>query len=974
MTPWPRFEFHRLVEIPRLEQRDGEAQPSEQRRRDAVRPLLASLLGAHVGLLGADEPAPALLSAWVRPRGEKRLHLLVGGRPSFPPAARERIDKRMRQVSFPPGAIAEDVSLDEAGAMLERFGSWVPCAGRPDALWAPKDGQSGRSIGRRGSFAQHVAHLGGAFTWLVLAEPLRPQVLKPELDLLMNQILPLSRAQVGEEHRIAHERKQARYRELSRAQAGGAWRIRVLVGSEQPELAATAAGILCSSADLDELPYVLSPAGPPVSLERALGAHVTDDYGGSTAFTASSELLEALIRPPDRELPGMRLVEPHTFDVSPEMSDDESGVPLPLGSVLDVAHTEVGQLLLHPDSLNRHTFVCGATGSGKSQTIRHLLTEATMAGLPWLAVEPAKAEYRLMAARLAGTGHDVIVIRPGDPDAPPAGFNPLKPAPGFALQTHADLLRALFLAAFEAQEPFPQVLAAALTRCYQELGWDLTLGKPVPGRQPRWPTLADLQRVAALVVNEIGYGKEIADNVQGFIRVRLGSLRMGTTGRFFEGGHPLDFEKLRRRNVVLQIQDIGDDQDKAFFMGAILIQLTEHLRARADRDGEDTASRPLEHLTVIEEAHRLLRRAEPGTAGPAAHAVEMFASLLAEVRAYGEGLIIAEQIPSKLTEDVIKNTAVKIVHRLPAADDREAVGATMNVDKPQSRFLVTLVRGEAAVFTDGMDRPLLVRVANGTEAERTAARAFAPVTELIGSRSPTCDAACLAQPCTLTQMRGAQLLLDQRRWLSVWAELTVLAHLAGCPTPMIDQAQLATLDATVTGRLLHCACSHAVDSAVAVRSAMLQADVAPADLQAHCIDVLTRQLARASVADGCGYGEPQYLSRPHRWLQVLDALEEDLDADGTHPDTALWEQRFLCRIPGATRREQYDAVSQWKKLTLDDEPASRDTITFGTSRPSALEAAIGGTVGDSGWRQRVHHALEPFSHVGWALDYLMPEA
>lgn len=137
-------------------------------------------------------------------------------------------------------------------------------------------------------------------------------------------------------------------------------------------------------------------------------------------------------------------------------------------------------------------------------------------------------------------------------------------------------------------------------------------------------------------------------------------------GRFFEGGHPLSFDALCRNNVVLQIEDFGDDADKAFFMGSVLMRLSEHLR-------EDP--RPgLSHLTVIEEAHRLLRRSEPGTAGAAAHAVEMFAAMLAEMRAYGEGLIIAEQIPSKLTPDVIKNTAVKIVHRLPAEDDRDSVG------------------------------------------------------------------------------------------------------------------------------------------------------------------------------------------------------------------------------------------------------------------------------------------------------------
>jgi hypothetical protein len=226
--------------------------------------------------------------------------------------------------------------------------------------------------------------------------------------------------------------------------------------------------------------------------------------------------------------------------------------------------------------------------------------------------------------------------------------------------------------------------------------------------EPGYPALEDLQATAVQVVEEIGYGREITDNVRGFVTVRISSLRLGTTGRFFQGGHPLDFTRLLDRNVVFEIEDTGDDRDKAFLMGTVLIRLAEHLRLRQRAEG---ASAPrLRHLSVFEEAHRLLRQ-PPGTGGgAAAHAVEMFAGLLAEIRAYGEGLIIAEQIPAKLVPDVIKNTAVKIVHRLPAADDRQVVGATMNLTESQSAYLVTLTPGEAAVFTDGMDYPLLTRM------------------------------------------------------------------------------------------------------------------------------------------------------------------------------------------------------------------------------------------------------------------------
>ncbi|MEU5244329.1 hypothetical protein AB0G81_09490 [Streptomyces asoensis] len=110
------------------------------------------------------------------------------------------------------------------------------------------------------------------------------------------------------------------------------------------------------------------------------------------------------------------------------------------------------------------------------------------------------------------------------------------------------------------------------------MGWGLTLSEPVfPGSEPRYPTLGDLEHTVLEVVSDIGYGKEVADNVQGFIKIRLAGLRFGTTGRFLEGGRPLDFGELLKRNVVFEIEDVGDDKDKAFLMGSILIRLFEYL-------------------------------------------------------------------------------------------------------------------------------------------------------------------------------------------------------------------------------------------------------------------------------------------------------------------------------------------------------------------------------------------------------------
>ncbi|MFK4085205.1 ATP-binding protein [Kribbella sp. NPDC020789] len=962
------IDFHRLVQVPAPELAGEAARPSgEEPDR-----LLAAIAGAHAELLaagpGSDGQRPILCSAWLKAPGAARMQFLVGGRPGFPPAARpdDELPKGTpRPMLFPPGATAIAVPELEAMSRLESLRYWVPCRGVPDTLWSPDPAKKAAPAVRRGAFERYAAHLGSPYGWLVIAEPLGPEELRPELDRLVAEILPLTRTEVGEAKRIELERKQGRHRELSRAQFGGSWRIHVLVGGDEAGKALSTAATLCSAAELDGLPYVLSPGPRAMPLATALQA------ADEVAVVAGSDLVVALCRPPEQELPGLRVVDRHTFDLTQEDAVEAAAPPLELGQVLDRTGAEVGPATVSRQTLNRHTFVCGATGAGKSQTVRHLLTEATRNDLRWLAVEPAKAEYARMATRLTGLGAEVIVIRPGDPKVAPAGFNPLEPAKGFPLQTHIDLLRALFLAAFESHEPFPQILSTALVRSYEELGWDLTLSEPVDKRaKPRYPTLGDLQRVAGQVVADIGYGKEAAADVSGFIKVRLSSLRLGTTGRFFEGGHPLQFDQLRRHNVVLEIENVGDDADKAFLMGAVLIQLSEYLRMR---DKENAGkSRALDHLTVIEEAHRLLRRTEPGSAGPASKAVEMFASLLAEVRAYGEGLIIAEQIPGKLTPEVIKNTAAKIVHRLPAQDDRDAVGATMNLDEPQSRYVVTLEPGDAAYFTDGMDRPVLIHVPDGTTLEESADVRTAPVDALIKRRSASCGPSCQATACTLREMRTAQHTLQTHSWLTLWAELTVLAHLTGNNTPAIDLNGVPPIDSLLDSqRLFGCAVSHAVDAAIAARSSVLHPAADPELLAIHCCQSMQEVLAGSTSREACGFHGMYFLAEHYRPLEALAVLRTAEPGPVRHPRTAEWEEALGMRLPGDDVAGQTEFLkARWNRIVADQ--VRCDAVTFGTAYPSTIESVIGGSRNTEGWGELVRRAVEPLG-APWAVGHLIPQ-
>jgi hypothetical protein len=158
---------------------------------------------------------------------------------------------------------------------------------------------------------------------------------------------------------------------------------------------------------------------------------------------------------------------------------------------------------------------------------------------------------------------------------------------------------------------------------------------------------------------------------------------------------------------VLELEEIGDDDEKAFVIGILLSRLYEHWRSEGLRP--DT---PLRHVVVIEEAHRLLANVRfdpnPEVANTRGKAVETFVNMLSEVRAYGQGFIVVEQIPSKLAPDVVKNTNIMVMHRTVSGEDRLVLADATNMTEEQAGMLATLTVGQAAVFSEGDDRPILV--------------------------------------------------------------------------------------------------------------------------------------------------------------------------------------------------------------------------------------------------------------------------
>lgn len=942
---------------------------------------------------------PAVLSAaqrdrpfvigWLSRGSGAPLELITNAGPLSPPRQPRRSTDLPDHPSGPqpllfPGG-ARGVRLDEEYLADLADLVWTPCPGRQ----APPLGSKGREFDpdelKRPTLFEStlVTLMSRPFGWLVVAEP--TDLLDAEVAHLRTQLNVLRQyGDASERSRFDAERAERRMQELDAFREAGLWNVRVLAGGATAEELRQIAPVLVGSVEMSHHPYRLrSSHGAAYALTEALAITMQDPADGAAApFAATAGALAALAGLPRREVPGVRVLDSGFFDVTSESDGAGNaageGGELLLGEILDGQDRGVGSFRVPLATLNRHAFVTGATGSGKSQTVRHMLEQLSRARIPWLAIEPAKSEYAAMAGRVT---EPVTVINPSAPDGVPFSVNPLEPEPGYPVQAHIDMVRALFMAAFDAEEPFPQIMSLALQRVYEATGWDVVTGGAVPGSDvpPSVPTLEQLQQHAMDVIKEIGYGREVQADVEGFISLRLRSLRVGSAGRFFEGGHPADIGGLLERNVVLAIEDVANDEDKAFLMGTLIIRIVEHLRMRARRE----RSTGLRHVIVIEEAHRLLRDRGHGRAST--HAVELLAGLLAEIRAYGEGIVVAEQIPTKLVTDVVKNTALKVVHRLPAEDDRRLVGAAMNLSDEQSRHVVSLQPGAAAVFADGMDRPLRVRVPLGESREKVLP---GPPPPIRGRRSAACGAQCrTGQACTLVELREADVLAGAQEWawLRIWCDTVVLAFVTNRPLPGVPRALSAAWN-ELPARRRECLLATLIERCVQRRAWSLRTWFDPSLLTEKAAETATRLLAgldSGGERPGASWVIPQV-----RWLHEVERLfPYGHPAPNPRSPAPPMEYALFRQSPGTTgdlghtellghrakalrhhplsMEVEHNRELAWRVILGDDESESvqRDILTVAIGVEAAARIRhVGQTMG-AGWLEGV---------LSWPRRFVLP--
>lgn len=370
---------------------------------------------------------------------------------------------------------------------------------------------------------------------------------------------------------------------------------------------------------------------------------------------------------------------------------------------------------VHLHDLTKHVLVVGTTGSGKTTTCLHLLAELSQHGVPFLVIEPVNAEHNDYRAllRLPALRERLQIFTLGDEDTAPFRLNPFEIQAGVTVNEHISSMLIAFKAAIPMWEPLPRLFLKALNRTYYRHGWT-AFRKPTGGAgDPSFPTMREFYyQLTQVVDGEIEHAGEVRSNIQGASKLRIEALLEGSCGRILSARRSLPIETWMERPTVLELRHIGDDEDKALMMAFVLLAVNEYL----DKGRSRLEKGRLQHVTLIEEAHRLLENvpeeSSPDRANTKGQAAQAFARALAENRKYGEGIIVAEQLPTKLVPDVIGNTGLKIMHRLTSAEDREVMGRAMKFDEFQQEHVVTLRTGQAATYGLDLEEPVLVQTPN----------------------------------------------------------------------------------------------------------------------------------------------------------------------------------------------------------------------------------------------------------------------
>lgn len=477
----------------------------------------------------------------------------------------------------------------------------------------------------------------------------------------------------------------------------------------------------------------------------------------ATTILTGKELARSL-NFPRKSVAGLPVFECASFGRNVSTFDGRSnGKSVRLGSIFHMHREEPTPVLLDMNSLASHVFVTGSTGAGKSNAVYRLLEGAAQEGVGFLVVEPAKGEYKDVfgadaGARVYGTNPEYAPLLRLNPFGFPAGMHVLE---------HLDRLVEIFNVCWPMYAAMPAVLKSAIEKSYEDCGWNLVESRN-PYGDDLYPCFADVARNVREIIDSSEYDAENKGAYKGSLLTRLSSLSSGINGMVFSSDETDQVDLFDGRTIV-DLSRVGSSETKSLLMGILVLKLQERRMTQGI-----VHNAGLRHVTVLEEAHNLLRKTsteQPVEGGNLlGKSVEMLSNAIAEMRTYGEGFIIADQAPGLLDASVIRNTNTKIVMRLPDGIDRQLVGGAEALTEAQTAELARLPRGVAAVYQNDWIEAVLCKI---DKAEHGGGRYEYVREGQIRQDEARDDAVKIVEVlCGITSLSGERALKDVRERLS----------------------------------------------------------------------------------------------------------------------------------------------------------------------------------------------------------------
>ena len=431
----------------------------------------------------------------------------------------------------------------------------------------------------------------------------------------------------------------------------------------------------------------------------------------SAGSVVNSKGLAIHLSLPQSSVPGIIVQERTSFARNVFSNKGQVKEELYLGNITHLGKESCTPVKLDVNELTKHLFVTGSTGSGKSNTMYLLLQQLREQGKTFMVIEPAKGEYK----HVFGCLDDVTVYSHTNKMGSLLRINPFEfPYMHVDVLEHIKRIVGIFNACWVLYAAMPSILEHAIITAYEKCGWDVEASEH-KFRTPIFPSVDDVVVCVKDYIDRSDYSADTKGDYKAAIEKRLQDLCEGMFDKMFNRGSIPD-EDLFNKNTIIDLSRTGSAETNALIMGFLIVRLNEF------RMSEGGMNKSLRHVTILEEAHNLLRKVSTSqsmeTANMAGKSVEMITNSIAEMRTYGESFIIVDQSPSMLDSAAIRNTNTKIVLSLPDTEDRKVAGGSMSLSDKQIDEIARQNQGEAIVYQNHWAEPAQCKVALFQEFEK----------------------------------------------------------------------------------------------------------------------------------------------------------------------------------------------------------------------------------------------------------------